>query len=460
MVTRPTFDVVFYPVAAGNFAEGDTVCLRVPRAMLPVLAGALEPFCFPDAYRGAVEDQVDSARQVETWLAELLTRHVCEPEAEQTAECPACGGLVILEDSMGQVVTKVEVKGGYLYVEYGPCCVEQFPLDAGIELGFKLPPEEYAIEIPEELTGWDNTACAKADALVNALAAMVDKLFDGIVAAQLPWQTYQSVQNIVPGVQLGSTDFWAAYSAALVVAAQGYVSENEDEEFYQTLRCVWSAIFGDEQNGVTPEQYSAARSALRSEASKQWTIVNFATAFQAMADVQAYIFSAIGDNDVEQITAFIAATGNEDCGCPGAVELPGGLFTRSYDFDFDYFNPNTNPSHNMALTGDNPGYDFRAIAVEWNGQNDPNGEVFFQNGGAGYNISDYQSPFSGVFVLHDGSDEAIGWANLYYPTATLYSANSLDLLNAGTAPISTVGNNVDVHTDGTITALYDPADAP
>jgi hypothetical protein len=460
MADRSQFDVVFSPVEAGDLDTGPLLCIQVPLGMLKILVGALEPFIYPDAYYGTDAERVKSARQVETFLA-TMGIVPCPTDTQVAIPCPTCGGgVVILEEDMGQVVTRVYVDDGVLYVEYGPCCIQTF--DFTTDLGFKLPGETEwkTVYLPPESAGFTYTGCAKALALADVFFGVVDQLTDDAADGQPPWAALSRMANRFPTINFGTADLLAAYAGALGVAIGGLITEVEDFEFRQALTCAYASILADDDVGVTASEWSSLKGIHNGVVNRTFSILTFPIGWVDMQRLLVFAFAAIGAGDAREITTSVQAGEDDDCSCPEASGLPGDLFTVEYTFDFDFFNPNTSDLRDMTITGNNPGYNFKAIAVEWNGQNGGNGEIKLDDAGARYLISRYSSPFEGVFVLHDNSAAAIGWAGLYFPTATKFVCNTLSMCNDGTVTIQTLGNNVDVHTDGTITALYDPADEP
>lgn len=316
MVDRPTFDVVYNPALARDFLEGDEICIRLPKSLLPVLAGALEPFTFPDAYRGSVQEQILASRQVETWLAQVLTNAGCEVTVVSSPG--QCGGAIVIESEaeMGQVVTKVEVQDGVLYVEYGPCCIETYELGGGKILGFKQPPDDYTFPIPEYGPTWTYSACAKAHALVNVQRAAVDSLLDSAAKSELPFTAWANLRNNVPGVTFGQADVLNAYGYALGIVAQGLASETEEEAFYQTLVCQFAGIMDDNQQGATEQQYSDMKGALTAAANNYYPLTDIVVAYFGVRGIHQSVFSAIGANDVRSLTTAVPHDASLDCDCP------------------------------------------------------------------------------------------------------------------------------------------------
>lgn len=457
MADRSQFDVVYTAVNAGDFVSGQELCIKVPHAMLKVIVGALEPFIYPDAYAGSDLDRVTSARQIETFIA-TIAQAVCEPEAVEVIKTVSVSGGIVLEgEDMGQTVTNVYVDDGVLYVEFGPCCIKTY--DFTSDLGFKLPPEEEwkEVYIPPESAGYTYTGCAKAIALANVFFEVIDQLTDDASDNRPPWEAMSRLQNRFPTINFGGGDALAAYAGALGVALGGLITEVEDFEFKQSLICAYASILADDDVGVTADEWSSLKGLHNGVVNRTFTILTQPLGWVDAQRLLVFAFSAIGAGDAREITTSVPAQESDDCSCTGNA-LPGGLFTRSYSFDYSFFNPNTSALRDMPLSGTPTGYPFKALVVDWSGESPGNGEIKLDDDGARYNISDYQAPFSGKFALHDNSSEAIAWLDLYHSDASKFVANDLAAINDGNATVQTLGNNVTVVTAGTMVGLYDPAD--
>jgi len=318
MADKSAFDVVKQPIDAANISGGVYSCLPIPLGLVPVICGALEPFIYPDAYSGKLPETVAAARLVETFVATVATLEKCDQVVPACPECGGAGGIVILEDEMGGVVTEVTVEDGVLYVWYGGCCVKSFAIDALPQAPINQPGEVGEFVLPPSVPAWSSSACVKATKIVDVHLNIVDSLLDSAAASRTPWEMMASLKSDVPGIVFGTADVLTAYGYAVGVDFAGLASEAEAPDLYQTMRCRIAALISDDEAGLTADEYSQVKSTVHSVASDAFPFLLYPVNQPGLVGLHKHAIMAIGKNDARTITSYLNATGSEDCSCPGA----------------------------------------------------------------------------------------------------------------------------------------------
>lgn len=316
MGTRTAYTVTKTLAPARDFSAAGAVCVPVPAAMIPLILGALEPFAWEDAYAGEADAIRQASQQVQTFLVDLCTAR-CSAKSDGDKASHSCGGVVVLEgDEMGQVVTDVFLRNGKLVVQFGPCCEREYEFDADKNFGISNAPEDGGFEIPSYGPTESYTACAKAAALIDVHIAIADSLFDDAEKGSWPWEAYSNLRANVPGINFGMSQLIAAYGFSRGVDWQGLISEAEDPEFYQLLRCNLAQLFDDDSSGITETQYSQAIEAVRSAARSFFPLPDIVVAYKGVVDFHVAVMSSIGAGDANNITSFVADDGTQNCDCP------------------------------------------------------------------------------------------------------------------------------------------------
>jgi len=239
------------------------------------------------------------------------------PQPETVIEYLQQAGIVLEgSESMGQVVTDVQIVGGKLRVFFGHCCYVDLDMSTVNTAGtveIPQPGDSGEIEIPEGSPLETTTSCAKSVAVVGVLANIVDIVLDGVYSGHTPWGVMNTLREAYPGVSFGTADFATMMSAALNVTLQGMVSETESADFYQDLRHDFAAVLAASPSGVTAEEYATLKTVLSSVVNEYFNITTYPTAFMDMGTVHRSALSMIGENDIRNLTSYIAATGDENC---------------------------------------------------------------------------------------------------------------------------------------------------
>ncbi len=357
--------------------------------------------------------------------------------------------IEIIEDDMGQVVTEVRVENGTLYVEYGKCCIQTFPLAVGAEIDVEILPP------PAEQD--DANLCGVANALVEKWKAVMSAAFDAPrEAAFWDWAGYVEARV---GLDLDDNKIMQAvllaYASDLIeFATGGYLAwledggADEDElqrvkcQFFQTLlnaEANQQAWFTDTVRMQLRGIVNGVPGAARSE------YLNLT--WQAMDSAANLNPIAIGGLQDE----------SADCDCP---QVAVDYWTNTLQYDASHFSPNDTIQYDDPLAGDTIAGDMIAFVVSGAYATSGNGsaelieqsvsQALCPTGGTGTDIS-----FAFYF-----SSEGEAFLDLYYPGVPKTEGNSPACFADGTMASQVSGNNVDVEYSGDIYCIYKTADVP
>lgn len=326
-----------YGVTARDFFAGGFRCYLLPINVITLIEDALHELTFPEPWIGGDHEIAISMLQIETIIATISQSWVnckCDDKTETDASvCTKCGGVTInLEELEGNMVTKVYIdyETNELVVQSGQCCEQRFKLlcAPGDDWGGDDDPP--VIEPPPGVLD-DTTACAKAREFCNVVFGVVDTLLDSAGVPDYPNNMFKELQSRYPYINFGTLPISTAYSAALLVATQGFGSEAENPVIQQEILCAVESVVGAGEQGFTEDEYNAARSAVDTVVRKWFTLATFPTAYSAMRSLYEYSADAIGKNDARKITEYAQSEPGDDCSCPGVEgftydQIDGGWY--------------------------------------------------------------------------------------------------------------------------------------
>lgn len=226
------------------------------------------------------------------------------------------GGIVVMEDNMGQVVTNVtyDAETGELVVWFGHCCSERIQL-AGVLT------EEEEITDPwedvEEDPPSDCSACGKAKALVDTIYTIAEKIWEnGTELWEQPHLWYGNASEAVPDVTLGIADVIDCTARCMAMALLVSEADVFDDDMQQWMVSRFEKQMGpDNCNPIGAETYLS----LIQHAQDVWDDEGFKGIFnKGIGAIFAQTLRAIGRRDAQRITVGGAATVTPDCSEPGS----------------------------------------------------------------------------------------------------------------------------------------------
>jgi len=360
------------------------------------------------------------------------------------------GAIEIIEDdAMGQVVTEVRIEGGTLYVEYGKCCIETFPLAVGAELDETI--------LPPPADNADVNLCGAANALVTAWKAVMSAAFDAPhEAAFWNWAGYVESRvdmkldnnKILNAVSL-------AYASGLIGFATGdYLAWIEDggcdEDELQRVLCQFYQVFlNADANGLIWFG-DVMRSQLRGivdavpGAARSGFLNNTWRAMDSIDNLRRIAAGGLNDETAE-------------CDCPSADVA---YWTNQLTLDAEHYSPNDSIDYDDVLEGDTITGSMKAFIYEGACETSGNGEGTFNEQStdrsvcpAGYTGSDIKWAY-----YFDSEGEA--YLDLYYPGIDKVSGNDATCFEDGQMTVNITGNEVNVSYSGVIYCVYKTDEVP
>lgn len=293
---------------------------------------------------------------------------------------------------------------------------------------------------PDDLTG-RHPACDKAYAIAEATWAVAAEMFDNRDIA--PGFYNSAVQRAFPEYSFRFT-YLTLSQAVFLASGFGSFEDNFSADDLQSLKCKLEEILTDDTYVLT-----------QSEWNKMGVQVFVAMGADQAAACNA-VWAAMGRDDFETICKGSQLIEAADCTCPEPDEEYPGYIGKVMTWDFDYFSPNTTENHDVELGGDTPLPDTNWIAAiwQWNGENAVNGVARATDAqGSNTIIGTYTAPFTGTFGRYTTA-QGHAFLDAHFPAITHESNNDGTSFQDGIMTIQTTGNNVDVHTDGTLYLFY------
>lgn len=236
--------------------------------------------------------------------------------------CFGGGGVIIMEDEMAVTKVWIDYDTNELVVESGQCCEDRFPWPVvGVGGTVPQPGEDGYPDLPEGTTIDDYTACAKMMALYNVWVDVMDVILDAAASVVPPATVISLLEDKYPSLRFGRIDITTAYTAAVSVVLQGFVSEVEDPTYTKQVLCEWSLIPDNDDAGITADQWQDTIAVVVRQARKFFTALAFPTAFGNMQTLWYKSLTAIGEGDARDITTRVPSDGTEIC-CQQVSDLP------------------------------------------------------------------------------------------------------------------------------------------
>jgi len=289
--------------------------------------------------------------------------------ADNGTEPPPCAPVMISSGSEAESeefdmsgITNLEIENGILYMYFGPCC----RIAVG-SIGTLSPGEDLSIPWEDYDPDFQYSACARATAVVEAIYAVADAIFNEIdVATFWTWPHDVEVASgvgdlkdkyITEGVLAG-----AAYLVGASVDPIGLPVEESDIFNLVTkaeILCKLAAVFGAHGEVMTSSERSAIDSIFKSNMSLQVTFFESA-------------WRAIGDAKLSQIAQSASTQTDVECDCPQAqidYQIPVAYtWSHLYDFtidDYDFTSENGESEYTPGVGWTVVGGDSASKAGGW-----------------------------------------------------------------------------------------------
>lgn len=327
----------------------------------------------------------------------------------------------------------IKIEDGKLY--WWSCC-------EWVEVGAIEVVPQKATNVPVETPPSEYSQCGKIDAMATAMATIAQAVWNN-KDGPLYFANIGAVDSSLPGFDVNNAIILALLSGARTLDDSYTESGLLDPDYLQTWRCIGASQLSTSQPYLTQSEYDTLNSLLASIVPS-----NAAGWWQA-------VMNAIGKNSLSIIAESGAANTSADCSCP--VQAPEGFTIVQLQWDFSYFSPNTTEEHDVTMSGGTPlAQDWIAAVYDWEGLNDPNGEIKVYDQSLQV-ISDY-STGSGQFALYNNAGpEGQAFLDLFYSGVSKEGASDPTEYQDSVLTVRTSGNNVTVQTSGTLTLVYQNA---
>jgi hypothetical protein len=343
---------------------------------------------------------------------------------------------------MGQVVTDVQIVDGKLRVFFGHCCWEDLEL-TGL---CNVPGEDVPPDVTEPTEPPIDQACRDAWAYAKTVQSFANELADMLDSELDFWNWEQELKSRWPFLKRGD---WSIYEFLVEMKTYLAVLDGLGIQYYFTdgeaeqLMCGVLPQF-DDISGITQAEFDAALSVLRSQGgvtTGDWAVkcVQFAKQECIDPNVRAYVHQT-----------------EPDCSC---VEVPAGAyFEVEFDYDFEYYSPNTNVDYQVDMLNATvyPGVEPVAAVWEAHGQTSGNGLAKLPE----FNnevIVGSEAEYSRTFGLYR-NDEGHNWLNLFEPALSHIQVGNWDTFDDEQFTVNITGNNVQVDGQGTVRLIYKTSD--
>lgn len=189
MANKRAFDPLGTSYPAADLHAAGFVCVPIPKRAIPFMLGALNPFAWPDAWKGTPSEVRQTVQQFGDILATLVAGDQCEttvtevvreiPASDLTAMAGSMCGIDEMENCEMQCCIKW-IDGILHYYACGEWVPVPGTTSAGEDVDeVEAPPVDNGIwDFDAESAGLDFSACAKATALRDVIWNVAESIFD------------------------------------------------------------------------------------------------------------------------------------------------------------------------------------------------------------------------------------------------------------------------------------------
>jgi hypothetical protein len=299
-----------FPSAAVDIYGGGSICLPIPKRIIPYLLGGLDLLRYPDAWNGTPADINRTTGQVENFIIDLIQKQEC------TTPCPDCppangdggpsaagGGSAcyFMEDDMPciDISTKLKVEDGQLYA-LNDCC-QWVAIGALYNQVPGFTPSGIDALIPQ---GQSASACGRAWGVWSAITRTVDAVWDH--KFDIPWQIIRNIEAQVPDVKIDRNCLIDALGIAIILDSVFSINDLEDPQKLALFLARLEAQFDATTGPLSDSEYDAIGSAISG---------SFSLGIEGLYQKVAYC--VIGRNELSAIAQLSAINDSFDCGDPG-----------------------------------------------------------------------------------------------------------------------------------------------
>jgi hypothetical protein len=283
-----------------------SVCLSVPRRIIPFLLGGLDLLRYPDAWSGSAEEVNRTTGQIENFIIDLILKESCEtpcPDCPTAQECAPCAGggsaCFTMEDYMPclDISNMLKIVDGVLYAK-NDCC-EWVAVGGLTNLAPSIDPTVIDPLLP---TGQNYSACGRAYAVWKTINDVADCIDDHYLDD--PTSSVQNIRNCSP-VNVSTAGVLLAMAQRLVVAVLPFDAHIDDASRRQRVLARLSAEFEASAGPLTDAEWSAVVKAY----SSQWNLLS-AGVFIFYQNVFQYV---IGRDRLSEVAQIGALSPNQSC---------------------------------------------------------------------------------------------------------------------------------------------------
>jgi len=301
-----------FPASAIDIDAGGTVCLPIPRRLIPHLLGALDTMRYPDFWTGEPAAVNRTTGQVENFIIDLILKHEC-PDSQPCEECPAqteckqCapggGACFTMEDYFMPCLdlsSMLKLLNGVLYVK-NDCC-EWVALGALDTVEETTDPTVFDNMLPE---GQQPSACGRAYAVWTTICTVVDAVWDHHL--DVPLFTIGNIRAESP-VNLTTSGIWQAVGQALLVDVAFDGSNVSDDSVRKSALAKLEAQFEATTNPLSNGEWDAVVQVCRGFGG--WSELPIGNLYSIVA------VYAIGRDRLSNVAQAGSLSNSDDCTAP------------------------------------------------------------------------------------------------------------------------------------------------
>jgi len=162
----------------------------------------------------------------------------------------------------------------------------------------------------------DATACSKATVWCDVVNSIVETLLEQALDDVNPFDGLRTVKALYPDVVFGDLQLFSAYMSAAKIAVAFLTDDTTAPDVKQRILCQVSAVMSDGNQGMTSDEYEAARAAIWGVVQSEFSWTDYAILDVEMRNIWTKAAWSIGPNDSMKLTTMAQPTGLEDCTCP------------------------------------------------------------------------------------------------------------------------------------------------
>jgi len=359
---KRAFDPFGHRAEAINLSRDGSICVPIPRRIIPFLLGAVNPLRWPDMWTGDAAEINRTTGQVENFLSDLITHADCsvplpgEPEPTVIDVWHTAGSCNLFQEEFTMpcldITGLLKIENGILYGK-DSCC--DWVAIGALE-GIEAPVDPGVIDdlLP---SGQEYSACGRAYAIWKTINETVSAVWD--YHTSWPWDIIGDIKSHSP-VNLTTSGVWQAIAQAVIVDVVFDSGDVEDQSKLQNVLCQMSVTMEATNEKLSDAEWDAIKSAYASFGS-----VTDLPIRNLYSIVLAY---AIGRDRLSTVGQSGALNADQDCDCVGLIspyetnpDANGWYLSAPIHTDLVWYSDN---SRQMRYAKDTPTHDVYGFVMK------------------------------------------------------------------------------------------------